>query len=512
MALAGKGGKPGGKGGKGGGKGRGVSIPQLAQRQARAQVGAAEVPIEQQIAAERAANLAKAQQQMGFAKAAAALMQSSAPAVQGAYTGAANADAGYARALGSGVQQNLDQNQSQDNSFLTQMGTPSGALHSAAPVGNVAYGLQGYIPASTLQREGAAWEAQAQLAPGNVLHAGQQQAAETLGNDPTLVTLQNDLTKLASTQPEVYQKLMTTFNEEAYKQASLKQGQERIGLEGQRLQLEAQKAVQSTRQGWARIGIENTRLQMEIAKQDLSARNGSLTPAESSRYTAIAQSWAQRILGTTTDPTTGKVEPQMTVRDAVTEALKSGVPLSIAVPQVIHTLKAAGVGDAELNQIRKQYGGLDKSLQKVAAKMGPLQKTLGALAFNTGAISGQAANTIVNLAHQYMGTPYVWGGESPKGFDCSGFAQFLYGKAGINIPRTTYTQWRAGRAVNPAQLRPGDLVFFRGSDSKGGLPGHVGIYIGNGQMIDAPHTGSDVRIEGVASFGGYMGARRYGKG
>lgn len=105
----------------------------------------------------------------------------------------------------------------------------------------------------------------------------------------------------------------------------------------------------------------------------------------------------------------------------------------------------------------------------------------------------------------------MWGGSSPKGFDCSGFAQYLYGKAGIRIPRTTYTQWNAPNSHPVAQgdLLPGDLVFFKGSDSRGGLPGHVGIYIGGGKMIDEPHTGSYARVESVSTFGGYMGARRY---
>lgn len=126
-----------------------------------------------------------------------------------------------------------------------------------------------------------------------------------------------------------------------------------------------------------------------------------------------------------------------------------------------------------------------------------------------------AGAQIVNAARSYIGTPYVYGGESPKGFDCSGFAQFLYGHAGVKIPRTTYTQWTAsnGHAVPQGELQPGDLVFFKGSDAKtvNGklLPGHVGIYIGGGKMIDAPHTGASVRVESVGSFGGYMGARRY---
>jgi len=121
-----------------------------------------------------------------------------------------------------------------------------------------------------------------------------------------------------------------------------------------------------------------------------------------------------------------------------------------------------------------------------------------------------AAVEIVKLAHEFLGTPYVYGGESPKGFDCSGLAQFMYQKAGISIPRDTYHQWGAGQPIGKRQLQPGDLVFFKGSDSIGGLPGHVGIYIGGGKMIDAPHTGSHVRVESVFSFGGYMGARRYG--
>lgn len=116
---------------------------------------------------------------------------------------------------------------------------------------------------------------------------------------------------------------------------------------------------------------------------------------------------------------------------------------------------------------------------------------------------------IVQVASRYIGTPYLWGGSSPKGFDCSGLLQFAAAQSGIHIPRTTYDQWKVGKAVGTNQLRPGDAVFFRGSDSRGGLPGHVGIYIGGGRMIDAPHTGARVRVENVSSFGGYMGARRY---
>src|SRR5690242_10278920 len=145
-------------------------------RVSQAQIAAAEQPILQQIQAERKANLAKAQQQMGFAKAAAALLQGVAPRVQDTYSNAANADAGYARGLGDNVQSDINQRASADNDFLTKMGTPSAGLVHPADVGGTAYGLQGYIPATTLQREGAAFGSAAQMLPGNALSQGAQQA------------------------------------------------------------------------------------------------------------------------------------------------------------------------------------------------------------------------------------------------------------------------------------------------------------------------------------------------
>lgn len=119
----------------------------------------------------------------------------------------------------------------------------------------------------------------------------------------------------------------------------------------------------------------------------------------------------------------------------------------------------------------------------------------------------------MNLAAHMLGIPYVWGGESLKGFDCSGLLQYVWNKQGVQIPRTTYDQFKAGTPVNPNQLQPGDAVFFKGSDSKTVkgqvLPGHVGIYIGAGKYIEAPHTGSNVRISSLKNARSFMGARRY---
>lgn len=105
---------------------------------------------------------------------------------------------------------------------------------------------------------------------------------------------------------------------------------------------------------------------------------------------------------------------------------------------------------------------------------------------------GAISNGIVPGAQKFLGVPYLWGGTTPKGFDCSGLAQYVYNEAGIKLPRTSEEMWTVGQQVSEAQAQPGDLVFFEGNP-----PGHVGIYIGNGQMIDAPHTGTSVRQEPI---------------
>jgi len=115
----------------------------------------------------------------------------------------------------------------------------------------------------------------------------------------------------------------------------------------------------------------------------------------------------------------------------------------------------------------------------------------------------------VHLAEQFIGTPYQYGGSSPSGFDCSGLLQYVWGQQGISIPRTSYAQWEHGIPLSRNQLQPGDAVFFTGSDPQNGLPGHVGMYIGGGKFIEAPHTGADVRVSTLAGRSDYVGARRY---
>ncbi len=123
-----------------------------------------------------------------------------------------------------------------------------------------------------------------------------------------------------------------------------------------------------------------------------------------------------------------------------------------------------------------------------------------------GGVSGA---DVVAEAESFEGTPYVWGGSSPSGFDCSGLVQYVYGQLGISLPRTSEEQAQAGTAVpSLADAQPGDLLFFAGSDGTASSPGHVGIYIGNGEMIDAPYTGTDVQVQPVSDAGQVVAIRR----
>jgi hypothetical protein len=114
-------------------------------------------------------------------------------------------------------------------------------------------------------------------------------------------------------------------------------------------------------------------------------------------------------------------------------------------------------------------------------------------------------NALVQLAQHFIGLPYVYGGSTPSGFDCSGFVQWLYKQQGISLPRTTYQQYGRGLPIPRNSLRPGDIVFF---ESTGKGPGHEGLYIGNGKFIESPHTGASIRISSLAGRSDFVGARR----
>ncbi|AZV55230.1 C40 family peptidase [Clostridium sp. AWRP] len=132
-------------------------------------------------------------------------------------------------------------------------------------------------------------------------------------------------------------------------------------------------------------------------------------------------------------------------------------------------------------------------------------KAIASAASNVSASRGGtivSSNAVVAYASNFLGVPYVWGGTSPSGFDCSGLVQYVYANFGINLPRTSQEQQNVGTPVSRNELQPGDLVFF-------GSPAyHVGMYVGDGKFIEAPRTGLSVRIAALDNRSDFTGGRR----
>jgi len=177
------------------------------------------------------------------------------------------------------------------------------------------------------------------------------------------------------------------------------------------------------------------------------------------------------------------------------------------------TLEALGAVRADLAALRgrlaslshlstaeaEMEAGFERALQAAEATA-PSGAMAGAPAtvLASGTAVGVTGSEVVQEAERFLGVPYRWGGTSPTtGFDCSGFVQYVYRQLGISLPRTSEQQARVGTPVlSLAQARPGDLLFFEPGPTG---PGHVGIYVGHGEMIDAPYTGTVVRFDPVAT-------------
>ncbi|MDQ2983838.1 MAG: NlpC/P60 family protein [Actinomycetota bacterium] len=170
----------------------------------------------------------------------------------------------------------------------------------------------------------------------------------------------------------------------------------------------------------------------------------------------------------------------------------------------------------EIAQMQAAEAARQAQLRRAAAAAATVeQQQAGAAALSggIGPVSGSTGTTtppppatkggVVGIAMQYLGVPYVWGGATPSGFDCSGFTMYVYAQVGVSLPHSTYAQYAMGTPVSRDQLAPGDLVFFNGL-------GHMGIYIGGGSMIHAPHSGDVVKISSMSGWyaSTYVGARR----
>lgn len=168
--------------------------------------------------------------------------------------------------------------------------------------------------------------------------------------------------------------------------------------------------------------------------------------------------------------------------------------------------------ETKINERQAKLDQLDGQVQEIFAREAErVRVEQERIAAETAAmlrdleISDGVQAQVVQTALQYLGVPYVWGGESPSGFDCSGLVKYVYMQHGVLLPHASSIQFGMGAAVPPDQLQPGDLVFFYGSTA----PQHVGMYVGKGKYIEAPNFGEDVKISTLSFDSDYAGARRY---
>ncbi|MBK1783895.1 C40 family peptidase [Prauserella sp. ASG 168] len=164
----------------------------------------------------------------------------------------------------------------------------------------------------------------------------------------------------------------------------------------------------------------------------------------------------------------------------------------------------------ELDRRREQ---LDTQIAEVRTALGALsdseQSSLQTVQ-DTGSYAGPpgAANDALQAALAKRGSAYVWAAQGPDTFDCSGLTSWAYAQAGVNIPRTSRQQWYAGRAASLDALVPGDLLFFDDGTGNPDTIHHVGMFVGDGKMIDAPTEGQVVDVRSMEGDGHLLGARR----
>jgi cell wall-associated NlpC family hydrolase len=179
------------------------------------------------------------------------------------------------------------------------------------------------------------------------------------------------------------------------------------------------------------------------------------------------------------------------------------------------TIAFAFGASSQASKPSRAASGSHKKLGRQSAKQPPdFPAAASPFARGGGFTHAAEKNPVVAIAMRYLGVRYQWGGASPKtGFDCSGLVKYVFAQLGVNLIHFAAAQWHSpgGVWVAPNRLQAGDLVFFIGSDGTRKEPGHVGIYVDDGYFIDAPHTGSFVRVDRLTErkfADGYVGARR----
>ncbi|MBY8880414.1 C40 family peptidase [Actinacidiphila acidipaludis] len=252
-----------------------------------------------------------------------------------------------------------------------------------------------------------------------------------------------------------------------------------------------------------------TRYMLSGSPQDLLDQL-HLTDVLAQRQKAAVESYrVQQVAATQERVEAAKSLATLTTQQAKLKTAKQTVQTKLGEAQhLLNSLTAqekarlAALAAKQEQEARAKAAALaakEKAAQEAAAKAAA--KTGGTTP--TAPVNSSVAEQAIAFARNQLGKPYVWGATGPGSFDCSGLTQAAYKAAGITLPRTTYDQVNVGTRVSESNLQPGDLIFFFSDVS------HVGLYIGNGEMIHAPHTGTVVKIAPITEMPFYAAVRPY---
>jgi cell wall-associated NlpC family hydrolase len=243
-----------------------------------------------------------------------------------------------------------------------------------------------------------------------------------------------------------------------------------------------------------RVSSEDTRILGEVKRyrKAVQTRRAKLKDARADQAELVAERAAQK----------AAIESRLAERQRLYASVKGEIDRLIAEERRRQAALAA--------QARARLEAARIAAQQAQAAAQVVEST--AVATDYGEVvstpapppDASRASQVIGIAMQYLGTPYVWGGMSPSGFDCSGLVAFAYAQIGVSLPHHAASQWSYGVPVSRDDLQPADLVFFNGLS-------HMGMYVGGGQFIHAPHTGDVVKISSLYDSwysSTYVGARR----